>query len=378
MGKIDFTETCSNGEPLPRAGVELDGNNSCLRFMFNPKYYVEIDSYELAFILGHECMHLILMHGKRLHSNPNYVLNPQVFNIAADITLHEIMFDEFGFDRTKVTENLCTVETIFKDQNVKRLESLDYYFDQLKQEAERSGNIQYVIYDTHNFNSKDCDRIQNIVKRAISKISDVEYEELKRKLDKELPNKGDEQGGNWYHIKRETVKKQKWEMVFKEWSQAFLQSDKFDWSRKGRRFHGITGDMILPSTLELDIKRVKVWLFMDTSGSCIKLASRFFNAAASLPKKFFDVKLFCFDTQIYETNINAREVKGGGGTSFQIIDEYVKKRANNHPDFVFMITDGYGDAIKPANPRKWHIFLTSENKEMFPKECVFHSFTEFQ
>lgn len=374
LGRIHFTEE------IPTAGVSFSlKDGKYLSFAFNPTFYDSLTAYELAFVISHECMHVLLEHGIRSVSNPEYDGAREVVNVAMDIALHEIMFREFGFERDRVSVSLCDVDSVFKDLPVARDRSFEYYYDQLH----KHNKVTYVSLDSHDFKNMSSREINNLIKRAMGNLSNQEKRELLEKIASKIDNKeestqrGDQPGQNWYDVTVTAVEKRKWEMVIKEWAQSFLREDKYDWTKPSRRMPHMNRNMFMPNMLELEIKRTNVWLFMDTSGSCIGLADRFFSAAASLPKRFFKPRLFCFDTEIYETDLSSKKVYGGGGTSFDIMEDYIQK-SGTYPDFVFVITDGYGNDVKPAHPEKWHVFLTTEDKHCFPAECKFHSFSEFE
>jgi predicted metal-dependent peptidase len=57
--------------------------------------------------------------------------------------------------------------------------------------------------------------------------------------------------------------------------------------------------------------------------------------------------------------------KGGGGTSFQIIDDYVAD-LDEEQDFVLVITDGYAPHITPKEPDKW-IWLIVPGGDTWPE-----------
>lgn len=376
LGTINFTDT------IPRAAVSFNKDNNDMMLNFNPEFYDSINSEQLAFVLAHECMHPLLFHGRRYFQDTKYLLNPELFNVAADVCLHEIMFREFGFPDPNL--DMCTLESVFKDDNtVLQCQTLSYYFDKIADECKQNGNVQYVELDTHNFQDGDYSEMNEVIKKAIDRLSDIEKQELKNKISekvcKENTPPGDDTNSDWHKIVYAPLRgKRKWELAIKEWVHGFLMGQRYDWSRPARRLSGVDGEMILPSPLEPeDVKRRKVWVFMDTSGSCIELASRFFSAAASLPKNIFDVRLFCFDTEIYPTTLQAKEVQGGGGTMFSNIPAYIAKQSSQ-PEFVFMITDGEGDIMNIPNPTRWHIYLTGNNKSCFPEGCHFYSFEEFE
>ena len=66
-------------------------------------------------------------------------------------------------------------------------------------------------------------------------------------------------------------------------------------------------------------------------------------------------------------------VYGGGGTSFQVVADYVEGRTEVNgrrfdvtPDAVVMLTDGYAPPIAPAEPDKW-IWLITEGGSEWPE-----------
>jgi len=133
-------------------------------------------------------------------------------------------------------------------------------------------------------------------------------------------------------------------------------------------------DLVLPSEMEedaLDKTKIEVFFFLDTSGSCIGYKNRFFKAALSLPKNF-NVRLFCFDTQVRETTLISRKIYGGGGTNFGIIEAHIQKVMKEdkcaYPKAVFIITDGWGTAVNPAKAENWYWFLTTNNSRNYIPE----------
>jgi hypothetical protein len=111
--------------------------------------------------------------------------------------------------------------------------------------------------------------------------------------------------------------------------------------------------MFLPSDMEIEDDndektRIKVYFYLDTSGSCWGLKDRFFAAALSLPDDRFDIRLFCFDTTVQETTLESRKIYGGGGTSFSILEAHIQKEIKEkgeYPEAVFVITDGYAATV---------------------------------
>jgi predicted metal-dependent peptidase len=239
--------------------------------------------------------------------------------------------------------------------------------------------------------------IDQKIDEACQALAPEEVEKLKKaiegKLDEETKQScqaGTGAGGLVKVMANVKVKKKsKWETVIKKWMQKYMHNaskDKEQWTRINRRFANVqslsAGKIFLPTEMDIDTHvdekhRVQVMFFLDTSGSCAHLADRFWKAASSLPEDRFDIRLFCFDTQVYETSFESKKLYGFGGTSFSIIERYIqndmkKKNTVRYPDAVFLITDGYGDSVAPQRPEKWYWFLSESYKSYIPaKSNVF-------
>ena len=136
-------------------------------------------------------------------------------------------------------------------------------------------------------------------------------------------------------------------------------------------------------TDEFEENKIEVWFFQDTSGSCYGFRDRFFSAAKSLPPDKFDIRMFCFDTRVFETTLKSGKLYGFGGTMFQILEnkvqEIIKKENLAYPKAVFVITDGYAcDNISPKHPRRWHWFLSTNYTRCIHKECNIHMLKDFE
>jgi len=166
-----------------------------------------------------------------------------------------------------------------------------------------------------------------------------------------------------------------------------LTKDCEQWVRINRRFALVDTELILPTEMEVEDvweekDRIRVDFYMDTSGSCIGMKDRFFKAAASLPEERFDVRLYCFDTRCYDTTLESKKMEGGGGTSFQCIEDDIQERCQKngekYPVAVFVLTDGYGDEISPEDPEAWYWFVTNGYYNYIPKESKKYNLDEFE
>ena len=371
MGRPCLTDS------IPTACVTFDKNGNFINFLFNPEFWFNSSFYEKVFVLCHECLHLILRHGHRFKDSKDNL----TANYAMDIVVNHSLVNRFGFIRENIKgwEELCWVDTIFKNKKINNLdipqdETAEYYLNLIKRVYSNDKNFMQKLVDTHEFGEGDD---KELFAKLNEGLSQEEKESIKKFYDKHTDKTiAGSHSGNILHFashSKISVKK-KWESVVKKWSQSRIVStgkDNYQWARKHRRFMFLETGFFLPSEFEvedfdLEKGKLKVLFFLDASGSCWHLKDRFFAAAESLPKKHFDVDLFSFDTQIFTTDFKQRKIKGGGGTSFSIIENYIQNNyKDKYPDGVWIMTDGYGDTVHPAYPENWFWFLSQHSTSQY-------------
>lgn len=411
-----FSRIWQMGKPIAdptinTAAIRFDSEGGFFSFCFNPDFFKALNDYNLKFIICHEALHVILNHGIRGHG-----LIPEIANIAMDVVINESLVSNFGFDRNKITDEkkYCWYDTIFKpEDHIKHDKSFEYYYDVLYNKCLNAsaatgsdGKLKIPgvngteTVDTHDgFGSEHQDQINDKLDDAADKLSNEERTNLKDKVEKLLDdesqaelNRGVGVGGMMKIMNVDKIKpKRKWETVIKRWAQQYMKrNDKNheQWARVNRRFVTLSKDMFIPTEMEIDNfaeekHRVKVVFFLDTSGSCRHLATRFWDAAKSLPVERFDIQLCCFDDDVYETSLESGKLYGFGGTSFDILEHYVQKyrhTKNNgkYPDAVFVITDGCGNPVKPEFCKKWYWFLSMNYRSCIPKECNIFDLKDYE
>jgi predicted metal-dependent peptidase len=393
IGKPVFTNS------IETAAVRFNKEGHCIEFIFNLKFWKSLTDDQRVFIISHECLHVILRHGIRF-IDADGEAERRASNVAMDVVVNELLLEQFGFERKHVDpqSKYCFMESIFKDEktgkvrtDIDRKQNYEYYFNGL---PEASKITKYVLVDIHDLMNGDeageaIGKLNGTLspedKESLRKTIEKHFEKNKQDKEKESKERGESAGGSWRFMDLSAVKpKRKWETVIKKWAEKYIKND-FDyfehWARANRRIIELPEDVILPSEMEIqdaaEEGRITVYFFLDTSGSCSHLAERFWKASKSLPKGRFDKKLFCFDTKVYEVDEKKGELFGFGGTSFDIIENAIQEDIakqpegkKKYPSAVFVITDGYGNEVKPAKPKNWYWFLTEHSSDScFPKEC---------
>lgn len=390
MGKPRFDDS------IPTAAVGFDADGQFFDFVFNPDFWKKCSQYERMFIICHEALHIIFNHGERLIG-----LDREIGNVSADVVINELLVNGFGFNRKSLKwadKNACWLDTVFPDQQVQPNRAMEYYYGLLEQKG--SSNLPSLVDDHSKLSGMLPEEMEGMVEDLLNDLSDGEKQVFKDVLDKNNPEevekceqqRGSIAGNLSMTIKLGNVKKKrKWETVIKRWATMQIKTadkDHEQWARVNRRFVTLVSDLFLPSEMEIEDrdeteKKIKVVFFQDTSGSCFHLAKRFFAAAKSLPKDRFDVDLHCFDTRVYKTTLESGKLYGFGGTSFDILENYVMKniakgKLSKYPKAIFVITDGYGNRINPAITKRWHWFLNTGYSGCIPNTCNIHQLSKFE
>jgi hypothetical protein len=332
----------------------------------------------------------------------------EVLNIAMDITVNSLLNNKFGFNRFKVKdgEKLCWVDTVFKDEKVRDDMNFEFYYNKIvdKQQKENGGKpikFDVQLADDHDGlggqgisvpdmrNGNQQDDQDKFMKKMNKMMSGEDKQDLKDVVDKHFDKNGNDgtdpatpsspagTGAGkqvWTFPANNKKAKKKWSSIIKAWAiknKSEFGSDE-QWARVHRRtqFLQSQSNLCLPTEMDDygdDKEKVKVFMYLDFSGSCSSLESRFVEVAQSIPRKLFDVDLFTFDTRVHPV-INGQFV-GGGGTAFDIIEgsiqaklkEYRKTKKGVKYPLIYIMTDGDGTPVNPQHPENWFWIMPKDN-----------------
>jgi len=428
-----------NHPGMPTAGVAFDKKSGAgLQFMINPDYWAKLNEHDKAFVIAHEIMHVYLDHGRRsLTLDPklsnlaqDVVINHYLvdyFDFDRSKLTHGESYcwrDTMFPDRDDIEPDRCFeyyYEELKKQGGPPQPQQGEEGDGEPGQGQGQggeptpgdgqpqpgagqpgAGQPKNQTVDVHDFMDGEVemdadmlDAIQKAAEDLMDRITadEVEnFEEIVSKGNGEESDKLEEQkaqqagamaGTMQKRIRlKKVVRKRKWENVVADVIGRF-QGMKRDvdlqlWTRPNRRLAGMGDDLILPADVTDTVPirdKVDVWFFQDTSGSCVDLAERFFKAAASIPDDRFRVRVFCFDTKVYETSLASGKLYGFGGTAFQPLEQAVqdivrKEPGTKYPQAVFVVTDGeaWDGVMKCEHPDRWHWFLTYKNTKCIPKK----------
>jgi len=383
-------------DDLPTAAITFDEQGNHLNLLINEDFWNFLNEDTKLFLICHEILHILLEHGYRFSE---YIGTPEFsnMNIAADVVINEMLINSFSFKKfdlnSELSEKGCWLDTVFKDDK-KCLpnQSTEYYFNRLPKDKEN----KYFALDSHRvLTPEQQQQMKDLIDASgvLDKLDESFTNKLPANADTQnLKNTSAGKGtGSWLTVNALTKKKYKWETVIKKWESQFNKetiNTLERWERVTPRYSQlISNEISLPTENWIlddfkDNHKIDVWFFLDTSGSCIVLKDRFFTAARSLNPSKFNIRLFCFDTSVVEIDIKQNKVYGGGGTSFSIIENkiqnIIKSEKVKYPKAVWLITDGYGDTVKPEKPERWYWFLSDNYRHYIPAESKVFKLSDYE
>jgi predicted metal-dependent peptidase len=412
-------------DKIPTAGVYYDFITKDVVLLINEQFWNSLTLTQKCFVISHECMHVIFNHflrGQNAYKAKD-IVKTQVLNRAMDISINHALVNRFGFKREEIDPGglYCWVDTVFKGTKYETPplpddRNFEFYYIRLMEVVEemiknkqfsKDGSIMIPgeTVDSHEsgFSSSEEDDgtgMKEIFDKLNDNISDAEAASVKDMIEKEFKQAEKDQmqskiagsgAGNMFKTVtlNKVLKKKKWETVIAKWVKKRIKEEEIEeeqWIRENRRTAGSSYDknFFIPSEMEVDglnkVKdKIKLWFFLDTSGSCSHLGNRFFRAAMSVPTDRFEIKVFCFDTKVYPTTLESKKLYGFGGTSFACIERYIQQNCEGkYPDSVWIVTDGYGDNVRPEKPDRWHWFLTEMYTRCIPKESSKYLLSNFE
>jgi len=337
---------------IPTAAV--DGK----RFYYNPDFVQKLTDDELVFLVGHEVGHCVWQHFLRRGDRRR-----DVWNMAGDFVINQILVDE------RIGAQIKAVP-ILLDNKYRGMASEEVYDDLMANAVKVQATL-----DIH----MDGDGSEEGEGKGKS-FGEPLTEEEKKALSDELKEAvlqaaqasgaGNVPKGFQRLINDITAPKMSWRDVLKIQLNSIIKND-YSFMRPNRKGWHIGA--VLPGMLPGD--EVNVAVAIDTSGSISEsMLKDFLGEVAGIMDQFdaYTVRIFQFDTGVYgeETftsdlngDIRTYEVRGGGGTDFEVIFTHLKKE-DVTPNQLIVFTDGepwgsWGDAnycdtvwIVHSNPNK--------------------------
>ncbi len=346
------------------AGVDEKGN-----FHYKEEFFKNATDMEIEGIIIHEILHLSLLHLLRRKQR-----NPVGWNISADIVVNQIIKDNnFKLPDGVIMPDYNNEVNVFgikiKDCNKKTAEKI---YNELKGKAQKMGGKEKNKgrFDVHleGMSGKD-DKNKKGGKKGKGGIPLSESE--KRELEKIWNDRtqealtlskmrGDTPRGIGRLVKDLHQEKINWRVLL---NQYIMQQIPYNYSYNFPHKKSIAVGRYLPHLLK---EKVDITIMVDLSGSIGQREyTDFMSEIIGIARAFqerIEMKVYSHDTECYDNGLISNgnieklknmELKGGGGTSFEIPLKHFKEK-NIKPKCLIWLTDGYGDTFaKPDFPILW-------------------------
>lgn len=347
------------------------------RIVFGTNFLEDLNDSELDLVMLHEIMHIALQHCFRSNNNDS-----ELWNEACDIVVNSNIYLENNMNKKSITLRKYgeamhlapngqegykySAEEVYK-QLCKKVSK-----GQKKQDNKSSsGALRNVKIDNHSHWGESDDEDDDILSGLwINRISNAAKAVTLREDCKEagsLPLLAERL------LAELTNPKIDWRTILNE----FIQEEITDYSfyPPDKRFNDF--DFFLPDYNYKEEKVENILFMIDTSGSMdkkeitevyseVKGAIEQFNGKLEALLGFFDASVVEPKPFSSVDDLKIIRPKGGGGTRFDIIFEYVKEKMDVLPTCIIIMTDGYAtfpeEEVNMQIPTLWII----NNDEVTP------------
>lgn len=379
-------EICKLGYPeesnlVPTAAVMWDDIHKRIKFIFNAKFHQTLTDEELTFITAHEAVHLLNCHVPLIKRKLDEMLKfkkndaeiikfKNKFNIAADCVVNDSLVNLYGFKPIMTDIDAATGKSKivygkqWVNENCHNLSVMEVFYMLKDEDVEKytgTGAIDEHFWDSF-FDSKGnlkqgmLDKIRNFVQKNAenSALSDKDLEnieKIKKQLEAQGGKKaGQQQVGAYRPVDNLSKLALNWNKIFFQLTER--KKPENIWHRPNRKLTSVYPDIILPSLANEE--KEDIFVAVDSSGSIdYDALSLFISVLKNVPKSF-NVRAISFDTSCYDFDLKKDErPKGGGGTNFQIIEDWILTNLKKYPKIVLVLTDGDGTEVNPKYPDKW-------------------------
>ena len=318
-----------------------DGRN----FYYNSRFIKLLRPKEIEFLFGHEVLHCVYDHFGRRGSR-----DPQLFNIANDYCVNADLI------KHKVGEKITSVPCLH-DPKYDGMSSEEVY-DILYEKADKIdiGKLLDQMIDEHldGEGDSDGDSDGEGQGKGRPRISAEERQAIKDEIKEAMlaaaatvDGAGNLPAGVKRLIQELTEPKMDWRELLRMQLESTIKSD-FTWMRASRK--GWHMDAVMPG-MKLD-PMIDIAVGLDASGSISeKMLKDFLGEIQGIMESFpaYRIHVVTFDTEAYNPvqydsenldDICDYEIKGGGGTDFDCVYNYLKEH-EIEPKRLVMFTDGY-------------------------------------
>ena len=310
-------------------------------FYYNSRFIAMLRPKEIEFLFGHEVLHCVYDHFGRRGDR-----DPQIWNIANDFCVNGDLV------KNNVGELITTVPALY-DRKYDGMSSEEVYDDLMKnaQKINMSDLIDKLL-DEHLDGEGDDDGEEGEGKGR-PKLSEAEKQAIRDEIKEAMlaaaqaSGAGNLPAGVKRLIQELTEPKMNWRELLRMQLESTIKSD-YTWMRASRK--GWHMDAVMPGRNQDPM--IDIAVALDASGSISEsMLKDFLSEIQGIMDSFpaYKIHVITFDTDAYNPaqydsdnldSICDYEVKGGGGTDFDCVYNYLKEN-EIEPKRLVMFTDGY-------------------------------------
>jgi predicted metal-dependent peptidase len=316
-------------------------------FYYNSRFIDMLRPKEIEFLFGHEVLHCVYDHFGRRGDR-----DPMLFNVANDYAVNG------DLKKHRVGEFITSVPCLYDSKYEGK--SSEEIYDDLYENAEKINLSDLVdkLLDDHldgeGDSDSDDDGDEKDGKGKKPKLSAEERQKIKDEIKEAVlsaaaasDGAGNLPAGVKRLIQDMTAPKLNWRELLRMQLESTIKSD-FTWMRASRR--GWHMDAVMPGMKNDEL--IDIAIGIDASGSIDeRMLKDFLSETQGIMDQFqsYRIHIFTFDTRVYNPaqynsdnldSICDYEVKGGGGTDFDAIFNYLKEE-QIEPKRLVVFTDGY-------------------------------------
>jgi predicted metal-dependent peptidase len=316
-------------------------------FYYNSRFIDMLRPKEVEFLFGHEVLHCVYDHFGRRGDR-----DPMLFNVANDYAVNA------DLKKHRVGEFITSVPCLY-DSKYEGMSSEEIY-DDLYENAEKINLSDLIdkLLDDHldgeGDSDSDDDGDEKDGKGKKPKLSAEERQKIRDEIKEAVlsaaaasDGAGNLPAGVKRLIQDMTAPKMNWRELLRMQLESTIKSD-FTWMRASRR--GWHMDAVMPGMKNDEL--IDIAIGIDASGSIDeRMLKDFLSETQGIMDQFqsYKIHIFTFDTRVYNPaqyhsdnldTICDYEVKGGGGTDFDAIFDYLKEE-QIEPKRLVVFTDGY-------------------------------------
>lgn len=336
--------------------------------LINETFWNGLNETEKQFLLDHEIMHITCNHHDRISQLPDlYSLGGCPGNAAADLSINSVLYDQYVGDQdpTKIIPTLWHMGMFPQHYGYKCGLTMEAYYAIFQQNPSRRNELKINGFGSNIKSSAG----REFAKRALAAINEIieGYSSGSQSFDQQHKEIA-------IFIKRSFATLMKDLIGNTSCMQKMQLEDR--WGHNKRMPWSALPSERMTEVFKGTVRKNKIGLFLDFSGSCKKLAPVFTKLASMIPLKNFVVSYHKFADccqKIKHPNEEALSI--GGGTNFESIRPYTIGM-----DQVWIFTDGCGMFLDIEEKHKnfvWFIDRKERNIDFLPQHHRFEILSNY-